>query len=77
MSLKEHLIKATVRAIEMEIKRYETSQQKDKEQKIERLRKEFEKFNKLKPEDYILGYPNGAEYSMDMFNYGPLHASDL
>lgn len=72
MSLKEHLIKATVRAIEMEIKRYETSQQRDKEDKIDRLRNEIEKFNKMKPEDYILGYPNGAESSMEMFTYGPL-----
>lgn len=70
--LKEQLIRATVRAIEMEIKRHDANDYRYKEQEIEELKRELEKFKKMNPEDYILESSKDSDSAMDILNYGPV-----
>ncbi|MBC7332782.1 MAG: hypothetical protein H5T91_10240 [Synergistetes bacterium] len=59
VSLKKELIEATKRAIQSEIKRYESRIPPEKE-KVEILKRELERLNNMKPEKYPLkdGKPN-------------------
>lgn len=68
LSLKKALISSTVKAIELEIKRYENSKDPNKNSKIEHLKKELERFKVLSPDIYVL---NEAESTLSL-TFGPL-----
>ena len=74
--LKKGLIDATVRAIGLEINRYEASNHSDKQEKIGYLKGELARFEGMKPQDYVLETPegqNGDENPLDDFGkFGPL-----
>jgi len=74
--LKKGLIDATVRAIRLEINRYEASNHSDKQEKIDYLKEELARFEDMKPKDYVLEAPEGQkgdENPLDDFGKsGPL-----
>ncbi|KRT34500.1 hypothetical protein [Acetomicrobium hydrogeniformans] len=73
--LKKGLIDATVRAIRLEINRYEASNHSDKQEKIDYLKEELARFEGMKPQDYVLEAPEGQkgdENPLDDFGkFGP------
>lgn len=71
-TLKEDLIKATIRAIEMEIKRYEESSHSDKDEKINYLKGELKRFKEMSPEDYKLEGEHQDEPVLNLYKFGPL-----
>ncbi|MEF3255565.1 MAG: hypothetical protein K6348_08410, partial [Deferribacterales bacterium] len=70
-ALKLNLLSSTLKAIEMEIQKYEKSTHPDKKEKIAYLKKELNKFKNMKPEEYVL---EGKEQEKDLLNpsFGPL-----
>lgn len=74
--LKKGLIDATVRAIRLEINRYEASNHSNKQEKIDYLKEELARFEGMKPQDYVLEAPEGQkgdENPLDDFGkFGPL-----
>ncbi|MDD8020798.1 MAG: hypothetical protein PHU81_06405 [Acidobacteriota bacterium] len=70
--LKQELIEATVRAIEMEIERYKAYVRQDKKEKIAYLQTELDKFKKMKPEDYLLASTTENNLLANAGKFGPL-----
>ncbi len=70
-ALKLNLISSTIKAMEMEIQRYEQSSHSDKEEKIAYLKNELKKFKNMKPEEYV---SERKEQEKDPFDtsFGPL-----
>ncbi len=71
-TLKEDLIKATIKAIEMEIKRYEKSNYSDKKEKISYLQGEFKRFKEMSPDRYEIEGKKEDEPFLNFNKFGPL-----
>ncbi|MFN3921715.1 MAG: hypothetical protein ACK4K4_04890, partial [Caldimicrobium sp.] len=70
--LKKELIKTTIKAIEMEIKRYESTNHPDKKAKIDYLESELKKFRELSPNSYKLENELRDAPLSDFSKFGPL-----
>ena len=66
LKLKENLLKTTIKAIEMEISRYQSSQHSDKEEKLKFLREELTKYQNKRPENYRLDSLSNKESSLSI-----------
>lgn len=72
-TLKEDLIKATIKAIEMEIKRYEESSHPDRKEKINYLKGELRRFKEMSPDSYKLEEePKNESLFESLLKFGPL-----
>ncbi len=71
-TLKEDLIKATIKAIDMEIERYEKSSHSDKKEKISYLQGELKRFKEMSPDSYKLEGKHQDEPLLNFNKFGTL-----
>ena len=70
--LKRNLIKATINAIELELKRYEESSHTDKPEKINFLKNELRRFKEMSTREYTLVNSQSTDPLADFGKFGPL-----